>query len=168
MRSISCHITPLVINNFRHGDTHTHAHTNDPHRINFKKQVCTGQQLTHAWFKKQCFAAWSSLSKLLILSTSGGLEHLKWQCFAVSSLWSKLSSLSKPGGIGRPFDFTSFSTRPVLVLGHPFCTPGVLLRYKVGKHYYMTVDQQHWLFDKQSLKMTSQIQCNHIGENLAA
>ena len=27
--------------------------------------------------KKQCFAAWSSLSKILIPSTSGGLEHLK-------------------------------------------------------------------------------------------
>ena len=27
--------------------------------------------------KKQCFAAWSSLSKILISSTSGGLEHLK-------------------------------------------------------------------------------------------
>ena len=26
---------------------------------------------------KQCFAARSSLSKILILSTSGGLEHLK-------------------------------------------------------------------------------------------
>ena len=27
--------------------------------------------------KKQYFAAWSSLSKILIPSTSGGLEHLK-------------------------------------------------------------------------------------------
>ena len=27
--------------------------------------------------KTQCFVAWSSLSKILIPSTSGGLEHLK-------------------------------------------------------------------------------------------
>ena len=27
--------------------------------------------------KKQCFGAWSSLSKILIPSTSGGLEYLK-------------------------------------------------------------------------------------------
>ena len=27
--------------------------------------------------KEQCFATWSSLSKILIPSTSGGLEHLK-------------------------------------------------------------------------------------------
>ena len=39
---------------------------------------------------------------------------------AVSSSWPKLSTLSKPRGIGCPFDFTSFSTRPVLVLGHSF------------------------------------------------
>ena len=28
-------------------------------------------------FLSYCFAAWSSLSKILIPSTSGGLEHLK-------------------------------------------------------------------------------------------
>ena len=28
--------------------------------------------------KEQCFADWSSLSKILIPSTSGGLEHLKY------------------------------------------------------------------------------------------
>ena len=35
MGSISHHITPLVINNLGGGDTHTH--TDNPHRINFKK-----------------------------------------------------------------------------------------------------------------------------------
>ena len=35
-----------------------------------------GQAAKHC-NKKQCFAAWSSLSKNLIPSTSGGLEHLK-------------------------------------------------------------------------------------------
>ena len=35
MRSISHHITPLVINSL--GCGHTHTHTDDPHRINFKK-----------------------------------------------------------------------------------------------------------------------------------
>ena len=34
-------------------------------------------QATKRYDKKQCFAAWSSLSKILIPSTSGGLEHLK-------------------------------------------------------------------------------------------
>ena len=43
MGSISRHITPLVINSLGGGHTHTHAntqihtHTDDPHRINFKK-----------------------------------------------------------------------------------------------------------------------------------
>ena len=33
------HIMPLVINSLGGGDTHanTHTHTDDPHRINFKK-----------------------------------------------------------------------------------------------------------------------------------
>ena len=35
--------------------------------------------------RPQCFVAWSSLSKILIPSTLGGLEHLKLQCFAVRS-----------------------------------------------------------------------------------
>ena len=34
MGSISCHITPLVINSLR---VDTHTHTDDTHRINFKK-----------------------------------------------------------------------------------------------------------------------------------
>ena len=38
-----------------------------------------------------------------------------------------LSNVSKPGGIGHPFDFTSFSARPVLVLGHSFFTLEVFL-----------------------------------------
>ena len=39
MGSISCHITPLVINSPGSGHTHTqtHTHTDDPHRINLKK-----------------------------------------------------------------------------------------------------------------------------------
>ena len=41
MGSISSHITPLVINSLGGGDTYTHiyanTHTDDPHRINFKK-----------------------------------------------------------------------------------------------------------------------------------
>ena len=37
MRSISCHITPLVVTSFGRGHTHTHTHADDPHRINFKK-----------------------------------------------------------------------------------------------------------------------------------
>ena len=45
MGSISCHITPIVINTLMGGHTHknththihTHTHTDDPHRINFKK-----------------------------------------------------------------------------------------------------------------------------------
>ena len=45
MESISCHITPLVINSLGGGHTHTHTHTHahththtdDLHRINFKK-----------------------------------------------------------------------------------------------------------------------------------
>ena len=49
MRSISHHIIPLVINSLGHGHTHTHTHTHthkhthtnmhtdDLHRINFKK-----------------------------------------------------------------------------------------------------------------------------------
>ena len=36
-------------------------------------------------------------------------------------------NLSKPRGIGHPFDFTSFSARPVLVLGRPFYSPRVFL-----------------------------------------
>ena len=35
MESISRHITPLVINSL--GGGHTHTHTDNPHRINFKK-----------------------------------------------------------------------------------------------------------------------------------
>ena len=39
MRSISLHITPLVINNLDtgHAHTHTNAHTHDPQRMNFTK-----------------------------------------------------------------------------------------------------------------------------------
>ena len=37
MRSISCRIMPLVINSLGRGHTHTNMHTDDPHRINFKK-----------------------------------------------------------------------------------------------------------------------------------
>ena len=41
---ISRHITPLVINSLGHGHTHTHTnmHTDDPHRINFKKPGVRG------------------------------------------------------------------------------------------------------------------------------
>ena len=43
---------------------------------------------------------------------------------------TKLSNLSKPGGLGHPFDFTSFSVRAVLVLGHFLFTNEVfLVRY---------------------------------------
>ena len=42
------------------------------------------EQAAKHCFLSYCFAAWSSLSKILIPSTSGGLEHLKYQCFAVS------------------------------------------------------------------------------------
>ena len=34
------HIMPLVINSLGRG--HTHTHTDDPHRINFKNQACAG------------------------------------------------------------------------------------------------------------------------------
>ena len=37
MGFISLHITPLVINSLGRGHTHTYTHTEDPHRINFKK-----------------------------------------------------------------------------------------------------------------------------------
>ena len=41
MESISHHITLLVINSLGGGHTHTHTntdtHTDDPHRMNFKK-----------------------------------------------------------------------------------------------------------------------------------
>ena len=43
MGFISRHITPLVINSLvgRHTHANTHTHTDDPHRINFKKPgVC--------------------------------------------------------------------------------------------------------------------------------
>ena len=38
-QSYGVYIMPLVINSLGGGHTHTHAntHTNDPHRINFKK-----------------------------------------------------------------------------------------------------------------------------------
>ena len=36
MRDISYHIMPLVINSLGRG--HTHTHTDNPHRVNFKKQ----------------------------------------------------------------------------------------------------------------------------------
>ena len=41
MKSISCHITPLVINSLGGSHTHIHVntHTDDLHRINFKKPV---------------------------------------------------------------------------------------------------------------------------------
>ena len=54
MGSVSCHITPLVINSLggRHTRKHTHTHTDDPHRFNFKKpdRPACGR---HARFKKQ-------------------------------------------------------------------------------------------------------------------
>ena len=49
--------------------------------------------------EKECFAALSSLSKILISSTAEALA--------------------------AQFDFTSFSSWPFLVLGHYFFTPGV-------------------------------------------
>ena len=49
MESISHHITPLIINNLgadTHTNTHIHTHTDDPHRINFKKPgVVAGTRL---------------------------------------------------------------------------------------------------------------------------
>ena len=51
IRSISCHIKPLVINCLGHGNTHTHAcmHTNNPHRIDFKKPGARRSQNRHAY-----------------------------------------------------------------------------------------------------------------------
>ena len=50
--------------------------------------------------------------------------------FCNEVIMKKLSNLSKPGGLGRPFDFTSFSVRSFLVLGHSLFTDGVfLVRY---------------------------------------
>ena len=40
----------------------------------------------------------------------------------------------KTRGIGRLFDFTSFSARPVSVFGHPIFTPGVFL---IRFHFFM-------------------------------
>ena len=75
--------------------------------------------------KRTMFCGLTSLSKILIPSISGGLEYLKWQYFAERSSWPKLSNLSKLGGLGCPFYLTSFSARPVLAFGCPFCTLGV-------------------------------------------
>ena len=43
------HITLLVINSFMSG--HTHTHTDNLHRINFKKPGTCWHRPVHAWFK---------------------------------------------------------------------------------------------------------------------
>ena len=89
--------------------------------------------------------AWSSLSKILISTTSGTLSTWNNNVLrTMSSLWPKLSNLSKPGGLGRLFDFTSFSARPVLVLGHPFFTPRVfLIRYQLVESSWYHAKHKH-------------------------
>ena len=59
----------------------------------------------------QFFAAWSSLSNILIPSTSAGLEHLKSKNFAIRSSWPKLLNQSKAEGLSHPFGFQYFQTR---------------------------------------------------------
>ena len=51
METISRHIMPLVINSLgadTHKQIHTHTHTDDPHRINFKKPGAC--RPVRAWF----------------------------------------------------------------------------------------------------------------------
>ena len=59
-RSISCHITPLVINSLWRRHTHTNTHADNPHRINVKKpgacQPVAGVWLAHAWFKNLLYS----------------------------------------------------------------------------------------------------------------
>ena len=56
MESISCHITPLVINSLG-ADTHTHTHTHtnthkDIHTETIlRNQASVGLRPVHAWFK---------------------------------------------------------------------------------------------------------------------
>ena len=94
------------------------------------------------WWDQNFWSRWPSCKTLFILtlcslviliknlipSTSGGLEHLKQQCSAVRSSWPKLLNLSEAGGLGHPFDFTSFSTIP-LVFSCSFFIPGVFFLY---------------------------------------
>ena len=59
MRSISCHIMPLVINNLGGGHTNTHKYTHtDIHtKTILRNQMLAGHSPPHAWFKKYDFQA---------------------------------------------------------------------------------------------------------------
>ena len=62
-------------------------------------------------------------------------------------------------GIGRPFDFKSFTARPVLVLDHSFFTPGVfsrtcgrVFRYKILMiYFYKCLNFKHGTVQKHQL-----------------
>ena len=51
MGSISHHITPLVINSFGGGHTHTNTHTDIRTETILRNQAHTGLWPVHAWFK---------------------------------------------------------------------------------------------------------------------
>ena len=56
---------------------HCYFRCSRPPDVDGIKTFDKDDQATKHYNNKQCIAAWSSLSKILIPSTSGGLEHLK-------------------------------------------------------------------------------------------
>ena len=78
--------------------------------------------------KEHCFATWSSLSNILILSTSGDLEHLKYiTMFCSEVMMVKIFNPIKSRRPWPPISILHLFSKAFLVLGHPIFTYGVFL-----------------------------------------